>query len=312
MSRFIYSSDNKRYHTFSYASKQHHQTKVVKVGLNAGFTCPNRDGRCGVGGCDFCNAIGSGDFQGVTTHDLITQYEQGLALQRRKWPQAAGIAYFQAFTNTYAPLEKLKKLYDPFIERDDVIALAIATRIDCLDEDIIQYLETLQTHKDIYLELGLQSIHDTSAQAMNRGHTFQDFLTVFKRLKQTKLKLVVHILNGYPSESIDMMVETAKVVGQLRPYGIKIHMLNVLSDSALGQRYLKEPFAMMDFETYLHLVIQQLRHIPPEIVIFRLSADSKEDTLLAPQWVRKKIALLNEIDKTMAKLDVVQGDLCCE
>jgi uncharacterized protein len=312
MSRFIYSSDNKRYHTFSYASKKRYQQKVFKVGLNAGFTCPNRDGQCAWGGCDFCNAIGSGDFQGHTTQSLINQYQNGLSIQRRKWPQAQGIAYFQAFSNTYAPLSQLKQLYDPFIAREDVIALAIATRVDCLNEDIIQYLEQLSLQKDVYLELGLQSIHDSTALAMNRSHTYEDFITMMNRLRQSSLKVVVHILNGYPNETTEMMIETAQQVGALKPYGIKIHMLNVLSDSPLGQRYLKEPFSMLSFDDYVDLVILQLRHIPKDVVIFRLSADAKEATLLAPEWVRQKVALLNEIDKRMAKRNVMQGDLCLE
>lgn len=308
MNPFPYSSDNKRYQTFSYATKKHYGTKVFKVGLNAGFTCPNRDGRVGYGGCSFCNALGSGDFQGNTQADLMSQFESGCAIQRRKWPHAKAIAYFQAFTNTYAPLEKLKELYEPFIKHPDVIALAIATRIDCLDEEIISYLESLTKIKDIYLELGLQSIHDASAQRMNRGYTWEQFKAGYARLLNSPLKVIVHLLNGYPGESEAMMIQSAKEVGKLRPYGVKIHMLNVLRHSSLGQEYLKEPFDIMDKDQYIQCVIRQLEVLPQETVILRLTGDGDPEDLLAPLWVKDKIRVLNDIDKRMAQENTTQGN----
>ncbi len=310
MNSFIYSNDNKRYHTFNYETRQHYNTKVFKVGLNAGFTCPNRDGKCGFGGCSFCNDIGSGDFQGDTHLDLMAQFEHGIQIQQKKWPNAKAIAYFQAFTNTYAPLVQLKKLYDPFIHHPDAIALAIATRVDCLDESIITYLDSLTSIKDVYLELGLQTIHDESAQHMNRGYDYALFKDVFMRLKKTNLKLIVHVMNGYPTESVEQMIETIKVVGQLRPYGIKIHMLNVLKNSNLGMQYTLKPFKLLSLEEYIDCVVTQLRYIPKEVSILRLTGDYSHEDLIEPVWIKNKIMVLNGIDKKMALLNITQGDLC--
>ncbi len=308
MNSFKYSNDNKRYHTFSYDTKKRYGQKVAKIGLNADFTCPNRDGKVAYGGCRFCNALGSGDFQGNTKENLVQQFENGLRIQRKKWPNARAIAYFQAYTNTYAPLNHLKELYEPFIYNDDVIALSIATRIDCLDEAIISYLESLTKIKDVYLELGLQTTHDEIAKDMNRGYTYQYFLNAYKRLENSPLKLVIHLMNGYPNETIDMMKENAFRIGQLKPYGLKIHMLNVLDDSALGQQYLKEPFEVLSEVDYVDLIVDQLSLIPPEVVILRLTGDYDKEHLLAPKWILNKTQVLNDIDKKMAQENCFQGD----
>jgi len=308
MTSFLYSNDNKRYHTFSYATKKRYGHKVFKVGLNAGLSCPNRDGSKGLGGCDFCNAIGSGDFQGNTQAHLLDQYQKGLEIQRNKWPRGLGIAYFQAFTNTYAPLEKLKELYEPFFRDDSVIALSIATRMDCLDESILNYLESMCAIKDVYVELGLQTIHTQSLENMNRQEDFASFKKGYQRLLHSPLKVIIHLLNGYPGETTDMMIQSAQAVGQLHPWGIKLHMLNVLKDARLGLRYLAHPFPLLSQDSYVELVVEQLRVLPPEVVILRLTGDGDEEELIEPQWIKNKIQVLNDIDKRMAKLDVTQGD----
>ena len=308
MNSFNYSNDNKRYHTFSYDTKNRYGEKVAKIGLNADFTCPNRDGKVAYGGCRFCNALGSGDFQGNTKENLLDQFNKGIEIQRKKWPNARAIAYFQAYTNTYDPLDHLKKLYDPLIFNDDAIALSIATRIDCLDEEIISYLESLTKYKDIYLELGLQTTHDAIAEAMNRGYSYDAFLKGYKRLKNSPLKIVVHLMNGYPNETIDMMKENAYRIGQLKPYGIKLHMLNVLDDSALGKDYLKNPFSVLSEEDYVELIVEQLSLIPEEVVILRLTGDYDKEHLLEPKWILNKTQVLNDIDKLMAKNNRFQGD----
>ena len=310
MNTFIYSNDNKRYHTFNYASRKRYNTKVFKVGLNAGFTCPNRDGKCGYGGCTFCNDIGSGDFQGNKTLNLMDHFNKVVKIQQKKWPDAKAIAYFQAFTNTYAPEEELKQLYDPFIHHPDVIALSIATRVDCLDDSIIDYLDSLTKIKDVYLELGLQTIHDETAKHMNRGYDYALFKDIFKKLKNTNLMIIVHVMNGYPTETVEQMIETVKEVGQLRPYGIKIHMLNVLKNSNLGLQYYKKPFKLLSLEEYIDCVITQLRYIPQDVTILRLTGDYSHEDLIEPQWIKNKIMVLNGIDKKMAELNITQGDLC--
>lgn len=308
MNLFPYSDDNKRYHTFSYDSKHRYQQKVFKVGLNASFTCPNRDGTKGFGGCSFCNALGSGDFQGNTQDDLLEQFRKGIAIQKKKWPQAQAIAYFQAFSNTYAPLDILKTCFEPFIHHKDAIAISIATRIDCLNEENINYLESLTKYKDVYLELGLQTIHDEIALDMNRAYLFEHFIKGYERLKNSPIKIIIHLMNGYPNETLDMMIENAKVVGQLKPYGIKFHMLNILKDSSLGQRYLKQTFPVLSQEAYVECVVEQLGYLPKELVILRLTGDYNENELLAPKWILNKIQVLNDIDKKMALDNRFQGD----
>lgn len=308
MHSFPYSSDNKRYHSFSYDTKKRYQTKVFKVGLNAPFTCPNRDGSKAYGGCTFCNALGSGDFQGSTSDDLMTQFEKGVAIQKQKWPNAKAIAYFQAFTNTYASLNILKDLYEPFIHHPDVIALSIATRMDCLDDDTIQYLESMCSIKDVYLELGLQSIHEKTEKAMNRQEDFESFKKGFERLKNSPLKSVIHLMNGYPNETHAMMIESAQEVGKLQPYGVKIHMLNVLKNSTLGKQYEAEPFPLLSQESYISIVLEQLAVLPPEVVILRLTGDGLEEELIEPTWILNKIDVLNGIDKAMAAQNRFQGD----
>jgi radical SAM protein (TIGR01212 family) len=309
MNSFPYTNDNKRYHTFNYDLRQRYGSKGMRIPLNTYLSCPNRDGTCGLGGCSFCNEEGSGEFVGNPHEDLMSQYQQGITLMRQKWPDALPIPYFQAFTNTYAPLAQLKTFFDPFADLPEVLAISIATRADCLSDETIDYLDSLCDKKDIYLELGLQSIHDSTAKAMNRGHDYKTFLTTFQKLKKTRLKIVVHLMNGYPTETKAMMVETAKVIGQLRPYGIKIHMLNVLDHTSLGAAYQIKPFELITQEEYEDLVIHQLQLIPPEVVLMRLTGDGDGKAILAPLWVKHKKAVLNGIDKKMSRRNLYQGDL---
>ena len=304
---FIYSNDNKRYHTWNYYLKNHYQCKVFKVALNANFTCPNRDGTCGVGGCTFCSSLGSGDYAGKASDDLMYQFEQGLEMMRRKWPNGQAIAYFQAFTNTYAPLHTLKETFQPFVEREDVLALAIATRADALNDENIAYLDSLTKHKDIWIEVGLQSIHEKTAKMTNRGHDLNCFIKAIDKLAKTNLKVCVHFFNSLPNETKEEMIETARFVGNLPVHAIKIHMLHLLSDSVMGQQYLQKPFPIMSKEDYIDVVVQQLECLPAEMIIQRLTGDAPKDKLIVPEWTLKKVIVLNDIDKEMKKRDTYQG-----
>jgi hypothetical protein len=192
---------------------------------------------------------------------------------------------------------------------DEVVALAIATRVDALDENIIAYLEFLNQRKPIFLELGLQSINDTTALHMNRGHTTAQFVTMVERLKTSGLLIVIHVMNGYPTETKAMMIETIQAVAKLHPYGVKIHMLNVLKNTALGRLYAHQPFDLLDQNEYENLVIHQLQLLPADVVILRLTGDGEDGEVLAPDWVSNKTSVLNGIDKKMARWDVFQGDL---
>lgn len=307
MNQFKYSNDNKRYHTFNYYLKNKYHCKVAKVGLNAGFTCPNRDGSKGVGGCIFCSDSGSGDFAGNVHDSLQTQFNQVSQILSNKWPGCKYIAYFQANTNTYGPVEKIKKCVEPFINKKDVVAISIATRPDCLNDDVLEYLKDVNSRYDLWVELGLQTIHDRTGLIINRCHSYQDFLDGLNKLRALNINVCVHIINGLPYETPEMMLETAKTVGQLDIQAIKIHMLYIIENTKLHQLYLKKPFKILDREEYIKLVVEQLAYLPENIVIERLTGDGKIDDLIAPLWSVKKVTILNDIDKMMVAKDYYQG-----
>lgn len=304
---FPFSFDNKRYHTWNYYLKNKYQQKVFKVPLNANFSCPNRDGTCGSGGCTFCGALGSGEYAGNIHDDLANQFSDVYEVMKRKWPTGLPMAYFQAYTNTYAPLEKLKEYFTPFVERTDILGIAIATRADCLEDDKIAYLQSLTKKKEIWIELGLQSIHDKTALATNRGHDYATFLDCIERLKNTDLKICVHIINSLPNEDEQMMLETAKQVGQLPIHAVKLHMLHVCEGTKMGEDYKKNPFPLFTLEQYIDIIIKQLEVFPPEIIIQRLTGDAVKELLIAPEWTLNKTNVLNSIDKEMVRRNTWQG-----
>lgn len=304
---FIYSDDNKRYHTWNYYLKHRFNTKIFKVALNAAFSCPNRDGKCGVGGCTFCSSLGSGDTAGDIHDDLMLQFDKGVKLMQRKWPHGEAMAYFQAYTNTYAPLKKLQQTFDPFVKREDVRAIAIATRADCLEDEVIDYLQTLTKEKEIWIELGLQTIHNQTAAAINRGHTYELFLETIQRLAKTDLKICVHLMNSLPNETSEMMIESARAIGQLPIHAVKIHMLHLLKNTQMGNEYLNTPFRLLNRDEYIETVVNQLMVIPKEIIIQRLTGDGIIEDLIAPMWTIRKVTILNDIDKEMVRRNVWQG-----
>lgn len=304
---FPYTLDNKRYHTWNYYLKTKFNNKVFKVPLNANFSCPNRDGTCGVGGCSFCGALGSGEYAGNIVDDLNTQFEKGMVMMSRKWSDGKPIAYFQAYTNTYASLEELKKIYDPFAQREDILAIAIATRADCLEDEKIAYFDSLCDQKEIWIELGLQSIHDKTAEKCNRGHTYATFLDCIERLKNTRLKICVHLINSLPEESKEEMLESAKAIAALPIHAVKIHMLHVCHGTKMGKEYMENPFPLMSLEEYVDIVIKQLEVLPPEMIIQRLTGDAVKELLIAPEWTLNKTNVFNSIDKEMVKRDTWQG-----
>lgn len=309
MNQFKYSLDNKRYHTYNYYLKNKYHQKVAKVALNADFTCPNRDGSKGYGGCIFCSSSGSGDYAGNVHDHLEKQFQTISQIMKRKWPECAYIAYFQANTNTYGPLDKIKKMIQPFLEKEDIKGIALATRPDCLSEEIVCYLSEVNQTKDVYIELGLQTIHDETSKLINRGHTYQEFLDGLALCRQYNLEVCVHIINGLPFETKEMMIETAKTLGQLDIQALKIHMLFVVKNTKLQQMYENHEFEMLTRQEYIDIVVEQLRYINPEIVLERLTGDGKIDDLIAPMWSIKKVTILNDIDKQMKERDIYQGDL---
>lgn len=306
--KFKYTSDNKRYHTLTYYYKEKFNSKVCKVSLNANFTCPNIDGKVGIGGCIYCSKLGSGEYAGNPKEDLITQFEKGKKTMQRKWPNAKFIAYFQANTNTYAPIERLKECFEPFINRDDCIGLSIATRSDSITDECLDYLEDISKRTYLIVELGLQTIHEKTSKLINRCSSLDNFDKMVKRLKMRNINVVVHIINGLPYETEEMMIDTVKHLNDLNIDGIKIHMLGVLKDTPLEKYYQKHKFHILTKEEYVNIVVKQLEYLNPKIVIHRLTEDPKQEDIIEPTWLTKKFTILNEVDKIMSTRNLYQGD----
>jgi uncharacterized protein len=306
MNPFPYSHDNKRYYTWNHYLKSTYDSKVFKVPLDAGFSCPHRNSE-GIGGCTFCSIAGSGDYAGNRKDTLKQQYDEGFAMMARKWPSAKGIAYFQAYTNTYAPLSKLKEIYDPFFDDHPCLAVSIATRADCLDENIIAYLKEKSKIKPLYLEIGVQTIFDFTAKRVNRRENIVDIEKKLDMLKSAGIDVVIHIINGLPGETADMMLETARWVAKISPFAIKIHMLHIIKDTVLAQQFEHHPFPILSKEEYVDIVVRQLEVLPPTTVIQRLTGDAVKEDLIEPTWTLKKVSVLNDIDKAMVRSDTWQG-----
>ena len=304
---FKYSNTNKRYHTFDYYLKQKYGSKVFKVSLNAGFSCPNRDGTKGVRGCAFCSSFGGGENGGNVEENLNTQFENIKKIMQLKWPNGKCIAYFQAFSNTYAPIEKLKEIYDPFFNRDDIVAISIATRADCLDDHIIDYLSSLNKKKELWIEIVLQTFNEESAKRFNRGYDNALFIDRVNMLRKHNINVTIHIINGLKGETEQDMINTCIELNKLDIQGIKIHSLNIVKGSIWGDEYLTNPFPIMTREEYIDTVIKQLEVLREEIVIQRLTSDPIMDELIAPLWNNNKTQLLNDIDKEMVKRNTYQG-----
>ena len=308
MSKFKYAfDDNKRYHTWNYYLRNTFGEKIFKVSINAGFTCPNIDGKVAYGGCTYCSKEGSGDFAGNPKDDLIKQFNDIKEMMLRKWPNAKYIGYFQAYTNTYAPLEVLKEKYETILAQDDVVGLSISTRPDCLEDDVLEYLAELNERTNLWVELGLQTIHDSTSKIINRGHDYKTFLEGVEKLKSKNIKTVVHIINGLPGEDCNMMMETAKAVADLNVHGIKIHLLHVIKNTPMARMLEKNMMSLMTQDDYVNLVCDQLEILPPEMVIHRLTGDGKKEDLVGPLWSLKKWEVLNAIDDTMKARDSYQG-----
>lgn len=307
MNPFKYSDDNKRYHTLTYFYKNKFNSKVSKISLNAGFTCPNIDGTCGTGGCIYCSNLGSGDYAGDKNKSLIEQFEDVKKVIDKKWPNSMYIGYFQAHSNTYAKVEKLKECYEPILKLDNVIGLSIATRPDCINDECLDYLEELSKQTYLIVELGLQTIHEKTAKFINRCHDLNCFKDCVLKLRKRNINVIVHIINGLPYEDKEMMIETIKYINKLDIQGVKIHMLHILNNTKLAKIYEEKPFHILTKEEYVDIVCTQLEYLRPEIVIHRITGDPSVDDLIEPNWLVKKLTVLNEIDKELVKRNTYQG-----
>lgn len=282
--------------------------KVMKVSLNGGFTCPNRDGTKGVGGCIYCSESGSGDFAGDPSLSVTEQFEAVREPLMKKWKDCSlFIPYFQAGTNTYAPLPRLKALFEEALSLENVCGLAVSTRPDCISEETADYLAEISRRTYLTVELGLQTVHDKTAALINRCHTYADFLKGFEMLSSRGINVCVHLINGLPFESREMMLETVRRVSELPVHSIKLHLLHIIRGTRLTEMYEQGEFPAMELDEYVSLICDQLEIIPPDVIIERLTGDGAKDDLIAPLWSLKKFCVLNEIDKEMRRRDSFQG-----
>ena len=304
---FEYTLDNKRYHTLNYFYKNKFGIKVFKLSLNGGFTCPNLDGTKGYGGCIYCSKTGSGEFGGNILDSLTKQVEDMKKIVNKKNIPCKYIGYFQARTNTYAPIEVLKRKYEEVLSCKDIIGLNIATRPDAITDECLEYLKELNKKTNLVIELGLQTIHENTSNLINRCHTLKEFEIMIKKLRKYHINIVVHIINGLPFETEEMMLETAKYLNTLDIQGVKIHMLHIIKDTKMAELYNKEKFHILTKDEYIDIVIKQLELLNPKIVINRITSDPDKENLIEPIWLTQKCQLLNDIDKEMKKRNTYQG-----
>ena len=298
----------KPYNTLNAFYRHKFGKKVFKIALNGNFTCPNKDGKSGFGGCIYCSESGSGDFAGDKSLSLVDQFNQVKSLMLNKWNEGLYIAYFQANTNTYDTVERLRYLYETALSLDDkIIGLSIGTRCDALDDDIYDLLSELNEKTYLQVELGLQSIHDKTSTFINRGHTLECFDNAVKELRKRNIEVVVHIINGFHIETKEDMLETVKHLNTLDIQGIKIHLLHIMKNTTLGNMYLEKQFRMLTLEEYVDITVSQIEILNPNIIIHRLTGDSPTELLIEPQWSKKKFVIMNEVDKSIRATNSHQG-----
>ncbi len=309
--------NEKPYHSLDYALKERYGEKIYKIAIDAGMTCPNRDGTIGTGGCIFCSEGGSGDFASdgtaLCSHPSIAQQlEEGKTYFHNKQIGSRFIAYFQAYTNTYAPVEHLRRLYKEALDEKSVVGISIATRPDCLPNEVIALLQELKhqyPHKFIWVELGLQTIHEEIATFIRRGYTLSVFEDAFRRLRQIDIPVIVHVILGLPGENKQMMLDTCQYLSDLGIAGIKLQLLHVLKNTDLALLYEKKAFEILSFEEYIDIVVSCLEILSPDIVIHRVTGDGPKDLLIAPLWSLNKRNVLNTLHKELRERNTWQGRL---
>ncbi|MBQ9774012.1 MAG: TIGR01212 family radical SAM protein [Clostridia bacterium] len=306
---YPYSDTNKRYYTYEYYLRQTFGGKCAKLPLDIGLSCPNIDGRCATGGCIYCSGRGSGDFAPDSILSVAEQIRAQKELFSHKWDVSRCIAYFQAHTNTYAPVDFLRARFYEALAADGIVGINIATRADCLPHDVLALLAELAEQTVLTVELGLQTSNDETARRINRGHTFAQFLQGYQALKSAsdRIGICAHIIFGLPGESDADMLQTVCDVAALRPQQVKIHLLHVLRGTPLATVYERGDYVPLERERYIRLVADALELLPPDTVIGRLTGDGKGEDLLAPDWSRKKTTVINDIDKLLYARDSYQG-----
>ena len=306
---YKYTDSNKRYYTYDYYLRRTFGGKCAKIPLDGGFTCPNIDGRCATGGCIYCSGRGSGDFAELPTLSIAEQYARVREKLSSKWTTERTIPYFQAHSSTYAPVDRLRALYEEALSLEGVVGLNIATRADCLDEGVPELLAELAERTVLTVELGLQSSDDRTAELINRGHSFADFCDGFQKLRQAspKINICVHIIFGLPDETEEVMMRTVRDVAALHPDQVKIHLLHVIKGTRMAEIYERGEYEPLTKAEYVSLVADAIELLPEDIVVARLTGDGMADDLLAPDWSRKKVSVINDIDKLLFERGSYQG-----
>jgi uncharacterized protein len=298
--------DNKRYHTLNYFLRNKFGDKVFKISLDAGFTCPNRDGSVSTGGCIFCSPRGSGDFAG-TCSDLIHQFEEVKEMMNKKWKNGKYIAYFQAYTNTYADVATLQEKYYSVLNLEGVVGIAIATRPDCLSTEVLDLLEKIAEEKYLWVELGLQTIHQDTADIINRGYSLDTYIKAVKELKKRKIDVVTHVILGLPGEGNEDILQTVDFVANTGTQGIKLHLLHLIKETQLVDLHEKGQLRIMDMGEYTDLVADCIERIPEDMVIHRITGDGPRETLIEPKWSLKKWEVINAIEHLLMDRSTWQG-----
>ena len=298
---------NGHFYSLNQFLKESFGEKLYKISLDGGFTCPNRDGTVGMGGCIFCSRGGSGEFAVKISDNISQQIETAKALVSHKTKSERFIAYFQSFTNTYAPVEYLEKLYYQIVKRNDIAALSVATRPDCLDDDVIELLDRLNQIKPVWVELGLQTIHEKTAKYIRRGYTLDVYDDAVRRLRNKNITVITHVILGLPFESHSQMIQTVRYVGSSGIQGIKLQLLHVLKNTDLEDEYAKGKFSTMLIDEYIDLLCDCIESLPPDIVIHRLTGDGAKKILVAPLWSGDKKKVLNTINREFDRRNILQG-----
>jgi len=298
---------DKRYRSFNYEMKRIFDSKIIKLSLDGGFTCPNRDVTLGNRGCIFCGEEGSGEFAASRCLDIGKQVESQKQLLSKKWDSGKYIAYFQNFTNTYSTCEDLREKYYSAISQEGVVGLAIATRPDCLSEEILDLLEEINEKTFLWIELGLQTIHERTARFIRRGYKLDCYDEAIKQLKKRNIRVVTHLIFGLPNESREDILASVKYVANTNTWGIKFHLLYIQKGTDIHQYYKKSPFHILSMEEYISLIADSIELLPPDMVIHRLTGDGKRALLVEPLWSLDKLRVLSEIDMELKRRGSYQG-----
>lgn len=301
--------NDKRYHSLDYELKTIYGEKIYKLSLNGGMTCPNRDGTVGTKGCIFCSEGGSGDFASNPSLSITDQIHTSKSLVNRKTSGQKFIAYFQAYTNTYAPIDYLRKIFYEAITNPDIVILSIATRPDCLSDEVISLLDELNQIKPVWIELGLQTIHEKSVDLIRRGYPLSCFDLAVSQLSELNIKIIVHVILGLPSETTDEMFETVSYISNLAISGIKLQLLHVLKNTDLADLYFNTSFHILTLDEYTDIVIKIIERLPEHIVIHRITGDGPKSLLIEPQWSNNKKFVLNTINQQFKLRETWQGRL---